>query len=467
MPKGKEKRNGHSASHFSPYRSNEKRQRALEILKREEEDSDEEEEDDDEYEEEGELEGYGNEDPIVISDDEEEEEDGEEEEEERSDSEVHSSQGDEENEGDEGEEGGLSAGVKRRPANVDREEEEEYDEDEEEDYPMVNKQEEEEEEEEEEDSRMVNEQEQEEDDFKQQVKRLLRAKNEKISKLELDNQNLRELLENVKKHAEALGKRGEKFQTSLNSIKQMIEQGSTQRQGDVQEVDLSNKLISTFPLDDISRVSTGANGADIKQMVREPRTGRDLGLILWESKRTKTFDHGWIPTLKENMKNSNAQFGLIVSRAMPGNVTATKASLPGNIYICTLENYLVYAHILREMLEKVAKEQITREVVGSDDEEEEEEQARHSRIREKLYQYATGSTFRGVLESLVAVSIEMEKRLEKDKKFFNSQWKKRKIMIDKARENAGSVLLQIAEQKSYVSGDLDAIGDAMIHGRND
>jgi hypothetical protein len=75
-------------------------------------------------------------------------------------------------------------------------------------------------------------------------------------------------------------------------MKRRAEQGSTQLQGEVQELELEEMLRNTFPFDDIAEVGKGL-GADCIQTVRN-QFGQDCGKIIFESKRRKDFSNEWI-----------------------------------------------------------------------------------------------------------------------------------------------------------------------------
>lgn len=73
----------------------------------------------------------------------------------------------------------------------------------------------------------------------------------------------------------------------INSLKQQLEnmqrkmeQGSTQVQGEVMEVELEKLLAQTFPFDEITSVGKGANGADILHKVRNHQMA-DCGTIIF------------------------------------------------------------------------------------------------------------------------------------------------------------------------------------------
>src|SRR5258706_7576900 len=81
------------------------------------------------------------------------------------------------------------------------------------------------------------------------------------------------------------------LKAKLDDARNRAEVVSQQLQGEVQELILESTLRSLFPGDTITEVAKGANGADCVQIVRNER-GQEIGKIIFESKRTKTFSSG-------------------------------------------------------------------------------------------------------------------------------------------------------------------------------
>src|SRR5690606_1156118 len=108
----------------------------------------------------------------------------------------------------------------------------------------------------------------------------------------------------------------EQQQKALDDAKKKAMQGSTQLQGEVQELALESLLRNSFPFDIISEVGKGVRGADCIQKVRN-NFGQECGSIIYESKRTKDFSHDWIEKLKADARSLGADVAVIVTQAMP------------------------------------------------------------------------------------------------------------------------------------------------------
>ena len=98
-------------------------------------------------------------------------------------------------------------------------------------------------------------------------------------------------------------------------LKRKLEQGSQQRQGEVLELDMEERLKAQFPNDEFLPIPKGIEGGDIWQKVKFQ--GIVVGSILWETKRTKAWSNGWISKVKDDCAKINASESIIVSQVLP------------------------------------------------------------------------------------------------------------------------------------------------------
>ena len=124
-------------------------------------------------------------------------------------------------------------------------------------------------------------------------------------------------------------------------MKRKQEQGSIQLQGEVQELAIAEILRSTFPFDEISEVPKGISGADVIQKVRN-HFGQEVGKIVFESKRTKSFSNEWIQKLKNDAVLVKADFRVLITEAMPDGIE--KIGQKEGVWICSFNDFkgLIY-----------------------------------------------------------------------------------------------------------------------------
>ena len=215
----------------------------------------------------------------------------------------------------------------------------------------------------------------------------------------------------------------------IEDLQRKAEQGSQQAQGEVLEVELEKLLLATFRTDKIDPVPKGIRGADVMQHVHT-QYGNFCGTILWESKRTKNWSDGWIQKLKDDMREVKANIAVIVTTAMPKELTHL-----GNqegIWITDFSTAVGLATALREGLIEIAKMKTS--MVGKNEK------------MESLYQYLSGQEFRQRIEAIVESFRAMKDDLDSEKRAMMKQWAKREKQIDR-----------VIESTSKMYGDLQGI----------
>jgi hypothetical protein len=100
--------------------------------------------------------------------------------------------------------------------------------------------------------------------------------------------------------------------SQMAEMQRKAEQGSQQLQGEVLELALEDALKRAFPLDVIEEVKKGQRGGDVKHHVHA-RSGAKAGLLLWETKRAATWNAQWLAKLKDDMRECNADVGVLVT----------------------------------------------------------------------------------------------------------------------------------------------------------
>ncbi len=168
----------------------------------------------------------------------------------------------------------------------------------------------------------------------------------------------------------------ESLKRSLEEAQRKASVGSQQLQGEVMELELEEMLKREFPIDEMSEVKKGVSGADLIQFVKD-QIGRNTGKIIWESKRTKTFDEKWILKLKEDMREAKADIPVIVSTVLPAG--AKFFTQRDGVYITSFDCVLQVAFILRKSLLDISQTKALS--VG-----------KNEKI-ESLYRYITSSEF--------------------------------------------------------------------------
>jgi hypothetical protein len=212
----------------------------------------------------------------------------------------------------------------------------------------------------------------------------------------------------------------------IDTMKRKAEQGSMQSQGEILELEIERLLASAFPLDDIVEVKKGANGADCMQIVKN-QSGKQAGIIAFESKRTKTFSDLWIEKLKGDMRLYKADEGIIVTESLPKGMKSFGKR--DGVWICRFEEVEALTQAIRYALLKVDDIVVSNEGKG---------EKMHI-----LYHFLTSNEFKQQMEAIVNGYAAMRNQIEAEKRAMKNQWKEREkqldIIIDGATDMYGSI----------------------------
>lgn len=266
---------------------------------------------------------------------------------------------------------------------------------------------------------------------KAEIERLKREKDELKEEIELEaqkklNEKLSEEKERIRKSEEEKARLNisEKEQV-INQLKEQLkeaqrkaEQGSMQLQGEVQELAIEDWLATQFPLDSIEEIQKGQSGADCLQIVNTINK-QNCGSIYYESKRTKAFQTSWIEKFKQDIRDKNADIGVLVTEAMPKNMD--RLGLIDGVWVCSFDEFKGLCTVLRESVINISSAITTQENKGDK--------------MGMLYDFLTGNEFRMQVEAIVEGFTQMKSDLDSEKRSMQGIWKKREKQIEKVLLN--------------------------------
>jgi hypothetical protein len=203
------------------------------------------------------------------------------------------------------------------------------------------------------------------------------------------------------------------LQKALDEAQRKAAQGSQQLQGEIMELDLERALAEAWRDDLVEPVPKGINGADIAHTVRSQR-GTECGLILWEIKRTKNWTDGWIPKLKEDVRNAKASVAIIVTEAMPKQLEQDMGQLQG-VWICKPQLAVVLGSLLRKCLLDVGRQKALADNRGDK--------------AEALYNFVTSHEFVLQIENMVETYSDMATQINKERIAYEKIWAQRQKQV--------------------------------------
>lgn len=200
-------------------------------------------------------------------------------------------------------------------------------------------------------------------------------------------------------------------------LKRKLEQGSQQRQGEALEVDLEEKLRVQFPNDEFLPIPKGVEGGDIWQKVIY--SGKVVGSILWETKRTKAWSNPWTIKLKEDLGRINASEAILISQVLPND--SNSFDRKEGVWVAKYEHAISLGRFVRFLLTNIA-------LAKSSSSHTEEE---WGQIRD----YMMGDAFKHRMIAHFEGIKGLRDTLEAEKRATMLKWKKQDSIINKLDAN--------------------------------
>jgi hypothetical protein len=228
-----------------------------------------------------------------------------------------------------------------------------------------------------------------------------------------------------------------------DEMKRKAEQGSMQLQGEVQELMLESMLRQRFPFDLVEEVGKGVRGGDCVQVVRN-QFGQECGKIVYESKRTNAFSNDWIDKVKADMRSKNGDIAVIVTQALPKDITSF--GVRDGVWICSFREAGALAMILREQLIKVYQ------VIQSSD--------NKSDKISLLYAYLTSNEFSEQWKAVREGFQAMKSSIQRERDAMEKLWKAREKQLEKILLNAAHIKGSVEGISGTGNIDFDLIEDS-------
>ncbi len=200
--------------------------------------------------------------------------------------------------------------------------------------------------------------------------------------------------------------------------KRKAEQGSTQLQGEVQELAIENILIKLFPDDEIMPIPKGKTGADTMLIVHS-KAGQVAGKILFESKRTKSFQKSWIEKLKDDQRKDQADVAVLVTETMPDDLE--NIGIIDGIWVSSFQFLKPLSMLLHDGILRVHAVRVVQKNSGDK--------------MQMLYDYLTSNEFKMQLEAILEGFFSIKQSLDKERLVMEKIWKEREKQLSKVLTN--------------------------------
>ncbi len=213
--------------------------------------------------------------------------------------------------------------------------------------------------------------------------------------------------------------------------------------GEAAELILLERLQQSFPNHFFEEIKKGQQGADIMQEVRSI-SGETVGLIYYESKKTKNWSEPWVSKFKEDIRKKGAQMGILVSEVLPSYCEGDFVCKDG-IWITTPRYAHQLAVLLCDQLLAVYKAKLIKDGKSS--------------LEGDVYDYVTGEEFIEKIKVVAEAHKSLSENLQKEKIAMQKIWSIRQKEIDRSIGNVAQV---IGDLEALSAGNIKTIEDFQL-----
>lgn len=264
-------------------------------------------------------------------------------------------------------------------------------------------------------------------EFKKQQAELTKTKN-KMSQLE------NSLKVSARKYEQA--------NEEIKKLKVQIEKGITpQIEGLLEEDNLLAKLKELFPKD---KFEHPGKAGDIIQAVIEQ--GKEVGKIIYECKKVKTFNKNHVEQAKEARRVRQADFAVLVTNAFPSK--KQYYFVDKTVFVISPVSLEPITYTLRESLVKMALLRITNEA--------------KQKAVQRVYDYLSGSDYNNKVNDVASQLMDLGRVLKTEIDLHKRTWKKRYQVYRCLYTDIGSIDCKL---KELVQDKLDRKSPLLLQGK--
>ncbi len=214
----------------------------------------------------------------------------------------------------------------------------------------------------------------------------------------------------------------EQMTRQIKDLQESSEQMRSGLRGEVLEREIEDILRERFPSDVIEPIKAGVRGADVLQLVRAAH-GHECGSILWESKRSKTWNNAWVTKLKEDQAEKKADIAVIAATTLPPGMDVM--DWRDGVWVVDAGCAGAIAVALREGLLQLERERTI--------------DANRDQARDAIYAYLSGREFRQRIIAIGEAFVEMQNDLQTEKRALTRIWAKREKQHERIACNTAGI----------------------------
>ena len=237
-----------------------------------------------------------------------------------------------------------------------------------------------------------------------------------------------------------IGKLELQLERQNSKIKDLEEQSNSSHgelEGEVLELAVEETLRNLFPRDGINEVKRGAYGADVEHAV-PTSSGATAGKIIWECKKHKRWNDGWVTTIRKNAIEYGADTMVIVTSTMPDGFESF--GMMDDVFVCRYHEVEVVSALLRHAILRASGERAREQHMMT--------------IQERVLGYVSGPEFAMVMRGVMQAYEVFEDDLRKEEQYMKTRWKARRGYL---RNVIDSVTSMMGRLEHLGAGDFEVM----------
>jgi hypothetical protein len=167
-------------------------------------------------------------------------------------------------------------------------------------------------------------------------------------------------------------------------------------------------------MDDVRLLPNGRRGADVIQMFRGDTYADVVTSILWESKRSQTWNDEWLTKIREDQRRACANTAVIVAASLPKG--SARIDQRDGVWLCDLASVTELGLVLRESLLAQAHVQLAID--------------QRQDVAGEVHDYVTGRSFVEHVKAVLEAQARMRTQIGSERAAMERLWTRHEQAID-------------------------------------
>ncbi|MEW6702832.1 MAG: DUF2130 domain-containing protein [Bacteroidota bacterium] len=276
-------------------------------------------------------------------------------------------------------------------------------------------------------------------EIKKGIEQGVEVQKKELKKQQLELRKTKNKMGQLENSLKVSAKKYEQANEEIKKLKEQIAKGVTpQIEGLLEEKNLLAKLKELFPND---KFEHPGKGGDIIQFVIEQE--KEIGRIVYECKKVKTFNKSHVEQAKEARRQREADFAVLVTNAFPSK--KQYYFVEKTVFVISPVSLEPITYTLRESLVRMALLKMTNEA--------------KQKAVQKVYDYLSGSEYNNKMNDVAGQLIDLAKDLKVEIKSHKDRWEKRYSIYSKLYSDVGHIDFKL---KGLIQNKLEREGTLLL-----